>query len=407
MKSGGTGLSALSDVALYNTGTVLVQSGTLFLDGGGTHTGTIIISGGAVLELGDGMNLVVHDFQSGAAVTGTPGSLMHVVGWTTFENGSRANVDELDVESPLVFSGTLNTTGGLFIGGDSLAAGNAGSLTIVDGGAVSAGPQTEVWNNGRIDFFDGSFSTGALQAIGGGQVILSPGHNKVLQTTSIFITGSSKLDLADNQAIVHYTGLTPINDIRHQIHSAYNHGSWNGNGITSSLANATEGLGYGESTALGITTFGGVSLSGNNVLIQYTYLGDANLDGVVDVADLLAVAQQFNTSGDVWTGGDFNYDGTVDINDLRILAHNWGDGITPSQSPPLVLTPLLESLGLPVVEVPEPAGLTLLFLGACSIRRRRRTRSRGGMVTSVTMSAGQLHAICRANGQNVKLSHYA
>ncbi|WP_428386463.1 FG-GAP-like repeat-containing protein [Mucisphaera sp.] len=81
-----------------------------------------------------------------------------------------------------------------------------------------------------------------------------------------------------------------------------------------------------------------------------TQRGDANLDQRVDLIDLSALAASFGQSGG-WSHGDFNTDGTVDLIDLSLLAANFGfDGNTA---------------------IPEPAGITLIALGALAVRRRR------------------------------------
>ena len=57
-------------------------------------------------------------------------------------------------------------------------------------------------------------------------------------------------------------------------------------GVNSSAAatdaNADTALGYGDNAELGLTTFSGVALTGPEILVKYTYYGDADLSGVVD-----------------------------------------------------------------------------------------------------------------------------
>src|SRR5581483_7536640 len=105
--------------------------------------------------------------------------------------------------------------------------------------------------------------------------------------------------------------------------SGYNGGTWDGFGIISSTvagAPATA-LGYANAAELGITTFDGQPVDDSAVLVKYTFKGDANLDGKVDVSDLGRLATGWQTSQN-WTGGDFNYDGLVDVSDLGRLATN-------------------------------------------------------------------------------------
>ena len=82
-------------------------------------------------------------------------------------------------------------------------------------------------------------------------------------------------------------------------------------------------------------------------------LGDANLDGTVDVSDFNAWNAAKFTDTPQWTSGDFNADGTVDVSDFNL----WnGNKFTRSGGP---------------VSVPEPH-ISLLAAGglACAIRRR-------------------------------------
>lgn len=65
-------------------------------------------------------------------------------------------------------------------------------------------------------------------------------------------------------------------------------------------------------------------------------MGDANADGGVDFADLVALAQNYNLGlGATWANGDFTFDGAVDVADLVVLAQNYGSGaaVAPGASP--------------------------------------------------------------------------
>lgn len=92
---------------------------------------------------------------------------------------------------------------------------------------------------------------------------------------------------------------------------------------------------------------------------------DANLDGVVNIADFSALAAHFNQTGMRWVNGDFNLDRTVGIGDFALLAANFNrtlhDG-GPVNRP---------------ATVPEPTTVGLVGIalaGACAAARRPRGR---------------------------------
>jgi len=66
----------------------------------------------------------------------------------------------------------------------------------------------------------------------------------------------------------------------------------------------------------------------------YVLRGDANDDGAVGFADLVAVAQHYGQNGMSWSQGDFNDDGTVDFADLVVVAQAYGTDLRlPAASP--------------------------------------------------------------------------
>ncbi len=64
-------------------------------------------------------------------------------------------------------------------------------------------------------------------------------------------------------------------------------------------------------------------MSANQVIISYTWWGDADLDGILDNNDYVVWAYGSSSGGGVsgWFVGDFNYDGSIDNNDLGIWAY--------------------------------------------------------------------------------------
>jgi hypothetical protein len=160
------------------------------------------------------------------------------------------------------------------------------------------------------------------------------------------VDSTSTLDLADNDmAILYGSGVSPLSTVSTELSQAYDGGLWDHPGLTSSVAKSTAGvtaLGYGEASALGMSTFDGLTLGSNAVLVKYTLVGDTTLTGQVGLSDLLTVESNLNASGTYWSRGNFHYgaDGT-DLGDLLATESNLNStlaGVLPDISPAAVAT---------------------------------------------------------------------
>jgi hypothetical protein len=187
------------------------------------------------------------------------------------------------------------------------------NLTITDGGLVQieARPGDPESNPAKVLVIDSSL---------------------VLQASGSTPTGT--LDLVDNALIVDY-GSNPYSTVKAAILHAYNGGGWDETGITTSkggtiasgaYAGKEVALGYADNADLGKSSFQEQSIDSSAVLVKWTFRGDADLDGDVDVGDIGQLATYWQTAGDWWKG-DFDYDGTVGVNDLGLLATNWQAGV--------------------------------------------------------------------------------
>jgi hypothetical protein len=218
--------------------------------------------------------------------------------------------------------------------------------------------------------------SGTLRIGGAGVVTVASGPGSLIRTGALDLASGAKIDLSDRDMIVDYTGSSPIDSIRGLIQQGYNGGVWSGAGITSSRAATSpsggEGgktaLGYGEASNVGITSFHGFSIDATTVLVKYTYAGDADLNGQVDVADLGRLASAWQSIG-VWTSGDFDYNGSIDVNDLGMLATNWQVGVGNPLNPSF--SDAMESLGLGDVSIPEPGIVGAMIVPVVLTRRRR------------------------------------
>jgi subtilisin-like proprotein convertase family protein len=184
-----------------------------------------------------------------------------------------------------------------------------GSLTVSGGAALNLG---------------GSLTAAAaVNVITGGQVNLDLSGSLTLDADTLTIDATSRVDLADNHLIVRsgtlgswdgttYTGITGM------VRSGRNGGAWNGNGIITSAAS-------GNLTTLGVAEVAG------DVVVKFTYGGDANLDGKINVDDYGHIDSNVVLPGvSGWFNGDFNYDGKINVDDYGIIDSN-----VPIQGPPL------------------------------------------------------------------------
>lgn len=203
------------------------------------------------------------------------------------------------------FSQTLGSINSFQPGAGAITLGT-GTLTVATGtytGTIS-GPGTVVKPAaGTLTF--GSSLNGPALVLSAGTIALSGSGNNVVSALSL--GNGAKLDLGRAALTIRYgAGTPPVSTVRGLIVSS----------AIFSAASPTIGFGDG---ANGIVR----GLSPGSLLIRAAVGGDANLDGTVDFADVLAVAQHFAPGGTTWDEGDFNYDGKVNFSDVLLMAQNY------------------------------------------------------------------------------------
>jgi fibronectin-binding autotransporter adhesin len=343
-----------------------------------TINGNNTYSGGT--EIHDGQWFIGSDtaLGSGTVWFSTAGGRLAATG------GARTISNPVVFLAPTTINGTVPLTlaGPIDLGGMNLTHTINNTATTIYSGSISGGGLTKAGNGVLVlegnNTYTGGTSVNAgttvaatSSALGSGRLnISSTGNAKLNQNlaggvklSGLTIVSGGKLDLTNNSFILDYTG--PAGTIATDTRAMVEDGR-----IFSSAADASHRLAFADNVVLNRSTFAGQSVDASSLFIKFTFAGDSNLDGQVDVTDLGNLATHWQTSSD-WTGGDFNYDHSVDVSDLGMLATNWQQGVG-SPLAPSRLEEALAAVGLSNVAVPEPAALTISMAIFFTWRRRSR-----------------------------------
>jgi hypothetical protein len=198
--------------------------------------------------------------------------------------------------------------------------GGGGIDTLIFTG--TSGNDDVTFSANHIDFFDEVIpiftniesvqysSGGGIDSLAINGVNLTLADDPTL--SALNIGAGSRLDLRNHTLKLSYSGLSPMSQLVDLVALARDGGLWDGAGITSSLADATQfTVGLCDDSAA------------QQVTMRFTRYGDADLNGVVDTNDLLTVATHWLQSNVGFAEGDFNFDGVVDSTDMGLLAANW------------------------------------------------------------------------------------
>jgi hypothetical protein len=239
---------------------------------------------------------------------------------------------------------------------------NAGSLQLLGSYNQSGGMAT----------FSQITDSGTM-TITGGITTLTAGAG-ASQIGGLVMGSQGKLDLTNNSLTINFG--SPANDpaaaITHDLASGYNGGTWTGTAgiISTSITSGspTLSLGYAD----GNSDFG-TAAGPNQIMVKYTLAGDANLDGFVNFADLVAVIQNFNKAGTDWAHGNFGYGVATNFFDLVAVVQNFNKLLPPPSDSAIQLGNTTFPLVAPTdVQLPEPCiAATAIALGLLARRRRR------------------------------------
>ena len=205
----------------------------------------------------------------------------------------------------------------------------------VDGGGgwdrliVGSGPRLTITGQPTLEL---------LSLASGTSASLDVATETPLVMRGLAIDPLARLDVGAHDLILDYTGPSPLGTwngsaytgITGMIARGYQFGAWNGDGIVTSMPRAVNegvtGLAVaeaadvlfiaGDETAM----WGGETVDATTVILNYTYVGDTNLDGLIDGADYGIIDNYVQFPGTTgYANGDFNYDGVIDGADYGLI----------------------------------------------------------------------------------------
>jgi hypothetical protein len=119
-----------------------------------------------------------------------------------------------------------------------------------------------------------------------------------------------------------------------------------------------------------LNQFDGTTPGPGDILIKYTYYGDANLDGKVDDTDYSRIDNGYLNHLTCRYNGDFNYDGVINGSDYTLIDNAFNtQGAQISEEIADPTGQIAES------SVPKPVCLCIREIGAVGLLGRRRCRS--------------------------------
>jgi len=171
-----TGDTLVSNGRLELGAVAAISGSAIHVDGALGSPAALRVNGGFVTDSG---GLTIGDIGSGTLSVESGGHVFSSVGSVGHSSGSTGRVTVTGAGSSWTNSGEVS------IGGSSLAAGGAGSLTVADGGQVSVAGRLRLWKaDSLVTVAGGSLSVGQLEGTTGAVMISDPAGGVALTVGS-------------------------------------------------------------------------------------------------------------------------------------------------------------------------------------------------------------------------------
>jgi hypothetical protein len=232
------------------------------------------------------------------------------------------------------------------------------SGSILTMGSISGAADLAVYGPGQVQA--SSIEINNL-SISGARVTVVPGGTAAsVSEISTLASAGGVLDLTNNSMVV--TGMTEA-----AVDALVRAGSLASSTAGTSGVNAFAALAVvsnqnGEGGPLH-ASFDGLAVNTSDVLVMYTYVGDTDLNGVVDASDLANALAGMEGGLTGWRNGDFNYDGVVNAADITLLLKSLAGQGAPFADP---------GPGGSSGAVPEPTSMVGVMLAVGVLGRCRR-----------------------------------
>ena len=305
-----------------------------------------------------------YTLAGGGSVVGATGLMKRGLGTLTIRNTNTFT------GPTLVEAGTLTIASAGAVGASPVTVASGATLAIAPGttmraplvrlssGTLSAASIAVRAGTGitRMAIEGGNLTDELAVSIGAGGRLELPDRPRlslVLGGLTIDGAAGGLLDLGAGEVTIGVGGATAAG-LRQALIAGRNGGTWDGtSGIVSAAVVA----------AGGTRTIGYVAAADGSARISYAAPGDVNLNGQVDVFDLVSVnaGGRYGTGqAAVWTEGDINYDGVTNVFDLVEVnaggAYGAGDYLPATVS--------MSSLPAGAAVVPEPGLGLAVAVGA-------------------------------------------